>query len=181
MVIHTMKSRGRLILKGGGDDTGWPLDTTASRPPSPPSGPMTRARTKALHDKVNSLLSTLELDTPLDGILPHTNVLCILSYDPTGATRAERYGTGGFVKKRGEAGVSRAPAVVPLAPPVLPLATGSGRYQLPQLPPTTANASGSLETYRAPPVLPVTPTGTTGRSGSFVPAWRPAPPPTTHV
>ncbi|KAK1682107.1 hypothetical protein QYE76_042955 [Lolium multiflorum] len=45
------KSRGRLSPKGGGDDAGWPSDTSP-RPTSPPSGPMTRARAKAIHDKV---------------------------------------------------------------------------------------------------------------------------------
>ena len=39
---------------------------------------MTRARVKALYDKVNSLLSMCDLDTPLDGLLLYTNTLCIL-------------------------------------------------------------------------------------------------------
>ena len=51
-------------------------------PPSPPSGPMTRARAKALHDKLNSLLSTIDLDSTLDGLLLHTDTLCILRYEP---------------------------------------------------------------------------------------------------
>ena len=50
-------------------------------PPSPPSGPMTRARAKALHDKVNSLLSSLDLGSTLDGLLLHTDTLCILRYE----------------------------------------------------------------------------------------------------
>ncbi|KAK1665420.1 hypothetical protein QYE76_053579 [Lolium multiflorum] len=49
---------------------------------------MTRARVKALHDKVNSLLTTLDLGTPLDGMLPHADVLCVIRYkehqDPGG-------------------------------------------------------------------------------------------------
>jgi hypothetical protein len=45
------------LSQEGGDDTGWPLDTSGSRPPSPPQGPMTRDRAKALHDKVNLLLN----------------------------------------------------------------------------------------------------------------------------
>ena len=49
---------------------------------TPPSGPMTRARVKALHDKVNSLLSTLDLDSPLDGMLPHADMLCVIRYIP---------------------------------------------------------------------------------------------------
>ncbi|KAK1602193.1 hypothetical protein QYE76_018177 [Lolium multiflorum] len=61
-------------------DAGWPSDTSSPRPTSPPSGPMTRARAKAIHDKVNSLLTTLDLDTPLDGLLPHADVLCVIRY-----------------------------------------------------------------------------------------------------
>ena len=41
---------------------------------------MTRARVKALHDKVNSLLSMCDLDTPLNGLLLHSDTLCVLSY-----------------------------------------------------------------------------------------------------
>ncbi|KAK1595912.1 hypothetical protein QYE76_018334 [Lolium multiflorum] len=54
--------------------------TSSPRPTSPPSGPMTRARAKAIHDKVNSLLTTLDLDTPLDGMLPHAETLCVIRY-----------------------------------------------------------------------------------------------------
>ena len=50
--------------------------------PSSPSGPMTRARAKALHDKVNSLLCTIDLGSTLDGLLLHTDTLCILRYEP---------------------------------------------------------------------------------------------------
>jgi hypothetical protein len=35
---------------------------------------------KALHDKVNSILSTLDLDTPLVGMLPHAEALCVIRY-----------------------------------------------------------------------------------------------------
>ncbi|KAK1648901.1 hypothetical protein QYE76_066706 [Lolium multiflorum] len=41
---------------------------------------MTRARAKAIHDKVNSLLTTLDLGTPLDGMLPHAETLCVIRY-----------------------------------------------------------------------------------------------------
>ena len=57
-----------------------PNATPTPTPPSPPSGPMTRARVKALHDKVNSILATLDLDTPLDGMLPHAETLCVIRY-----------------------------------------------------------------------------------------------------
>ena len=43
---------------------------------------MTRARAKALHDKVNSLLSSFDFDSTLDGILLHADTLCILRYEP---------------------------------------------------------------------------------------------------
>ena len=43
---------------------------------------MTRARVKALHDKVNSLLSSFDFDSTLDGILLHADTLCILRYEP---------------------------------------------------------------------------------------------------
>ena len=43
---------------------------------------MTRARAKALHDKVNSLLSTIDLDSTLDGMLLYSDMLCILRYEP---------------------------------------------------------------------------------------------------
>ena len=39
---------------------------------------MTRASVKALHDKVNSLLYVCDLDTPLNGLLLHSETLCIL-------------------------------------------------------------------------------------------------------
>ena len=39
---------------------------------------MTRTRVNALHDKVNSLLSMCDLDTPLNGLLLHSDTLCIL-------------------------------------------------------------------------------------------------------
>src|SRR5215203_3256653 len=41
---------------------------------------MTRARVKALHEKVNSLLSTSTFDTPLDGLLLHATTLCSIRY-----------------------------------------------------------------------------------------------------
>ena len=65
-----------------GNDTARPTDNASSTPPSSPSGPMTRSRAKAIHDKVNSLLYMCDLDPTLDGTLPHANALCILRYDP---------------------------------------------------------------------------------------------------
>ena len=59
-----------------------PLDKAASTPPSPPNGPMTRSRAKAIHDKVNLFLYTCDLDPTMDGKLPHASALCILRYEP---------------------------------------------------------------------------------------------------
>ena len=58
------------------------MDTASSRPSSPPRGPMPRSRAKAIHQEVNSLLSTLTLNSPLDGMLPHANMLCVIRYEP---------------------------------------------------------------------------------------------------
>jgi hypothetical protein len=47
---------------------------------------MTRARAKALHDKVNLLLNTLDLEHTLNGSLPHGNIIYAVRYEPHGAT-----------------------------------------------------------------------------------------------
>ena len=60
-----------------------PNATPTPTPPSPPSGTMTGARAKALHDKVNSLLSTFDLGSTLDGMLLHSDMLCVIRYEPT--------------------------------------------------------------------------------------------------
>ena len=46
--------------------------------PSTPLGPMTRARAKAIEDKVNSLLSELPLPTHETWLLPHSETLCVI-------------------------------------------------------------------------------------------------------
>jgi hypothetical protein len=35
---------------------------------------------KTTHEKVNPLLSTLDLDTSPNGMLPHANALCVIRY-----------------------------------------------------------------------------------------------------
>ena len=60
---------------GGGDDVNPPTTQPTPTPPSPPSGPMTRARVKVLHDKVNSLISTFDFGSTLDGMLLHGDTL----------------------------------------------------------------------------------------------------------
>ena len=43
---------------------------------------MTRAHAKALQEKVTSLLSNLQLGTPLDGMLLTADTLCVIRYIP---------------------------------------------------------------------------------------------------
>jgi hypothetical protein len=61
------------------DDVAPPNDDPTPWLRGPPSGPTTR--TQAIHDKVNSILSTLDLDTTLDGVLPHSDMLCVIRYE----------------------------------------------------------------------------------------------------
>ena len=53
-----------------------PMDVPTS--PSTPLGPMTRARAKAIEDKVNSLLSELPIPTHETWLLPHSETLCVI-------------------------------------------------------------------------------------------------------
>ena len=53
-----------------------PMDVPTS--PSTPLGPMTRARAKAIEDKVNSLLSKLPSPTHETWLLPHSETLCVI-------------------------------------------------------------------------------------------------------
>ena len=50
------------LSHGGGDDTTQPTDITPPTSTSTPSGPKTRARAKAIHDKVISFLSMCDID-----------------------------------------------------------------------------------------------------------------------
>ena len=45
-----------------------------------PSGPMTRARARALETEVTSLLSQFHFDAHEAWLLPHMDTLCILRY-----------------------------------------------------------------------------------------------------
>src|SRR5664279_2674940 len=81
--MSRISSRGRLFPKGGGGaDVKRPTDSSTPRPTSPPRGPVTRGQAKALRDKVNSLLSMCDFDAPLDGMLLHSDMLCVLRYHP---------------------------------------------------------------------------------------------------
>ena len=63
-------------------DAARPPDATTPNHPTPPSGPLTRARARAMQQKVNSLLSTLDLGTYLDGMLFTSDTLCVIRYIP---------------------------------------------------------------------------------------------------
>ncbi|KAF6988987.1 hypothetical protein CFC21_006391 [Triticum aestivum] len=52
----------------------------ASTSPTTPLGPMTRARAKAIKDKVNSLLSELPLSTHETWLLPQVETICVIRY-----------------------------------------------------------------------------------------------------
>ena len=54
------------------------MDTPSS--PQALKGPMTRARARAIEHEVNSLLFEFRLDSHEDWVLPHKEMLCILSY-----------------------------------------------------------------------------------------------------
>src|SRR3954451_18385871 len=85
--MEMLAPRSHKALQSKLSDVGRPTDASASNPPSPPSGPMTRARAKALHDKVNSLLATFHFDTPLDGMLLTVDTLCVVRYIPQESPR----------------------------------------------------------------------------------------------
>ena len=79
---------------------------------------MTRARAKALHDKVNSLLSMLDIDSPLDGMLSQADMLCVIRYIPQGASTSSQ---DGKLEQEGREEEASAPvAVLPVPAPVLP-------------------------------------------------------------
>lgn len=69
-----------IINKASHSDVALPKDDTTSRPTSPLLGPMTRARAQAIHQEVNSLLSTYAFDTSFDGMLLHATTLCSIRY-----------------------------------------------------------------------------------------------------
>ena len=70
------------LSQGRGDDAEHPsiIPMDASTSPSTPRGPMTRARSKAIEDKVNSLLSEIPLSTQETWLLPQTETLCVIRY-----------------------------------------------------------------------------------------------------
>jgi hypothetical protein len=179
-----LKSRGRLFPKGGADAARPPAATT-STPTSYPDGPMTRARAKLLQTKVNSLLSLCDFDTPLDGLLLHTQTLCIIRYEEA-TSRCQTQavlpvGTTGTTAPSGPTASSyRSPQeALPHAPdasgttgPVT--GTTGGRYYRLLLPLATDASDGSSRpssgTTAPEAVLPVTTGTTVYRTGTTGPA-----------
>ena len=64
------------LPQGGGDDVAPPNDDTTPWPRSPPSGPT--SRTPTIYVKVNSILSMVDLNTNLNGMLPHAYYRCVI-------------------------------------------------------------------------------------------------------
>ena len=146
--------------------------------PTSPNGPMTRARVKALRDKVNSLLSMCDLDTPLNGLLLHSDTLCILRNhlddDPQWSEEDDREKTqedGQESSQEGEdedqtasGGTTGSPEpVLPPSPDVAPVeaTTGSG---------TTSRARlGTTATCRRGTTAPTTAPTTVSPGSSWCP------------
>ena len=101
-------------------DTARPMDNASSTPPSPPSGPMTRSRAKAIHDKVNSFLYMCDFDPTMNCMLPHANALCVLRHEPQHSPhgRIEEGREDGQVSKKKQPETARDSAVrAPDSPP----------------------------------------------------------------
>ena len=62
---------------------------------------MTRARAKAIEDKVNSLLSEVPLPTRETWLLPHMDTLCVIRYLEESHGTATPNGQGGKDAKHG--------------------------------------------------------------------------------
>ena len=134
-------------------DTARPMDNASSTPPSPPSGPMTRSRAKALHDKVNSFLYMCDIDPTEDSTLHgNANALCILRYEPLHGSPDDGHEDGQEDDQddEGEAALSR---------PVLPHADHwyyrSDRYYRYPRPGTTAHDRRVRGGTKPRPVLPL--------------------------
>ena len=145
-------------------DTARPRDEASSRPPTPPSGPMTRAHAKALHDKVNLLLTNCDFNTSWDGILLHSNVQCVIRYQSQEGqtwTRSREED-----EEEGTRIQTTAPGPVLLVPqPVLPPKTSKALWTR-----SSTTARGSSITARGD-VSGTTahPSGTTARGACLTP------------
>ena len=119
--------------------------------------------------KVNSFLSTYDLDPLMDGILPYCNALCVLSYEPQGHLRGSiehRHEDGQDTevwkrRKKKQDGEFPDSPVVPVSSAVLP-APDVGHRE--------AVARVTRKPHSAPPVVP-------SKSNRY---YRPTPPPTRY-
>ena len=68
---------------------------------------MTRARAKLLQAKVNSLLSSCQFDTSLDGMLLHATTLCIIRYEASAHHQAPKDGEQGAGREIEAAGAAQ--------------------------------------------------------------------------
>ena len=68
---------------------------------------MTRARAKLLQAKVNSLLSSCQFDTSLDGVLLHATTLCIIRYEASTQPHAPKDGEQGAEREAEDAGAAQ--------------------------------------------------------------------------
>ena len=73
--------------------------------PQVPSGPMTRARARALETEVTSLLSELPFDSGETWLIPQAEVLCVIRYeeDRLGNARNEDQ-VGKYMEERARGG-----------------------------------------------------------------------------
>ena len=115
------------------------MDAPPSTTPSPPSGPMTRARAKLLQAKVNSLLSSCDFGLPLDGLLLHASTLCILRYEATPPHQATKEAGPGEeaagALHTGVSGVDRSlRSPTPESPDLPPVQTGDSSPGQPEAP-----------------------------------------------
>ena len=81
---------------------------------------MTRARAKLLQAKVNSLLSSCQFDTSLDGVLLHATTLCIIRYEASTHHQAPKDGEQGAKREARAAGAAQT-GVSGLRPPESPV------------------------------------------------------------
>lgn len=94
---------------------------------------MTRAQRKALQHEVNSLLSMYDFDILMDGMLLHSDVLCLISWEPqelhhvnprSGHGRGEKNDEATAEGEELPASVSQRKKTSGLKPPAQPPATG---------------------------------------------------------
>ena len=91
-----MKStiRGRICPKGEDDaehPSIIPMESTPMH--QAPSGPMTRARARAIESEVNLLLPEIDMNMNGTWLLPHQNMLCFIRYEDELRQEVKEYPT----------------------------------------------------------------------------------------